>query len=619
MSTIIGHRRYARETYPRTVSSAATGPTGPVGPTGPSGGPTGASGPTGPTGPTGASGGTGPTGPTGPRSTVTGPTGPTGPGSTVTGPTGPTGPHGPTGPGSTVTGPTGPTGPLGPDLVVPNIAALEALPSTGVGTTAYVISVGAPWTLTAPPSALTTDGITVVNAAAGGGLQWQRGPSAIAPQAVQQTTWFIDDGNVELTSSDENTGLTSGTALRTKAEMARRMGSWTPTLGVYGTANLTFTITYLSPDTTNQDPQLFRPVLVNGATVLHQAALPAAAFVGTIATITQTTPATNTQLEITVNTTSGALAVGQILVNLTRANSVAVVQANLGGGLWRLSGALTPTAVGTIPDPTPVTTWAATDSLQAFVPINVNFGRIGGDLVDYNVATFAPSVTVMNITLWDPDPGGGDPLPVDSEVSYSFINCVFQRAVFFKSDSGDATNFISNCYNVNSFFSAAGSGAPGSGLFIYGGVFAVGEFKGARFFNGTIITQSVVGASGTFDGCVFAGVFVDTGTTALFVGAQSSQTTRNGQTAIYGPGVLNTQGADFKYVAPAATNLPIAGGLQIGTRTVAYSMVTSAGVTTWHQVALTAANLDAAAGAAGFGGIATIPGVGTYENGSAAP
>ena len=48
----------------------------------------------------------------------------------------------------------------------------------------------------------------------------------------------------------------------------------------------------------------------------------------------------------------------------------------------------------------------------------------------------------------------------------------------------------------------------------------------------------------------------------------------------------------------------------------AYSFATAGGVTSVHQLALSAANLDAAAGAAGFGGYATGGGVTLCRNGT---
>jgi hypothetical protein len=61
---------------------------------------------------------------------------------------------------------------------------------------------------------------------------------------------------------------------------------------------------------------------------------------------------------------------------------------------------------------------------------------------------------------------------------------------------------------------------------------------------------------------------------------------------------------------------PCAGGIRIRNVSTAYSAATSAGTVTWHQVTLTPANLDAAAGAAGFGGYAVWPNIGSISNGT---
>ncbi len=138
MSHLIGHGRYARETYPEGPNSfGGAGTTGPTGATGPSGGPPG------PTGPAGV----GTTGATGPAGTSTpGSTGPTGPGGLggATGPSGPTGPNGigttgPTGPSGSP-GETGPTGPAGggaaslPLQYIYWIGTLDTPPATPDGT-----------------------------------------------------------------------------------------------------------------------------------------------------------------------------------------------------------------------------------------------------------------------------------------------------------------------------------------------------------------------------------------------------------------------------------------------------------------------------------------------------
>ena len=73
----------------------------------------------------------------------------------------------------------------------------------------------------------------------------------------------------------------------------------------------------------------------------------------------------------------------------------------------------------------------------------------------------------------------------------------------------------------------------------------------------------------------------------------------------------------LRYIAPAVSNLQVTIGIT-GSGS-AYSNATSAGVVTTHLLALTPAALDAAAGAAGFGGLAYVPGVGSFTVGDVTP
>lgn len=83
---------------------------------------------------------------------------------------------------------------------------------------AWVVTVG-DWFRFDPASTLTADGITVVTAAGGAG-RWIR---LLVPNPAWQarTAWVVDTAAGG--SSDENDGLTSGTAIKTLGEVARRM------------------------------------------------------------------------------------------------------------------------------------------------------------------------------------------------------------------------------------------------------------------------------------------------------------------------------------------------------------------------------------------------------------
>lgn len=99
-----------------------------------------------------------------------------------------------------------------------NLAALSASSVTidNNGEFAYVLSVKDLWIYNSS-SALTTDGITVI--AANGPGRWERSNLGSVDWR-SQATWYVD----AVAGNDERNGLTSGTALKTFAELTRRWG-----------------------------------------------------------------------------------------------------------------------------------------------------------------------------------------------------------------------------------------------------------------------------------------------------------------------------------------------------------------------------------------------------------
>ena len=270
----------------------ATGATGPIGPSGPSGGPPGA---TGATGVDGASGATGATG--------VGASGATG----ATGVDGASGATGATGVGDS--GATGATGVAGAEIIVPNIAALAAIPAGNPdGTKALVLTVDQSWELDVT-SALAPDGITVV-AAAGGG-NWLRILSH-SPIWSAQLTWFVDP----VAGNDENDGATAGTALLTLHEVTRRLQQ-------IHTDVYTINVLNNVPATDSYDLNPRFDSLGNAAlnrATINLVGVRTAIASGAVTAATATDPATNVQADVSSGTivaghldrfilmTSGALA-----------------------------------------------------------------------------------------------------------------------------------------------------------------------------------------------------------------------------------------------------------------------------------------------------------------------
>jgi hypothetical protein len=483
-------------------------------------------------------------------------------------------------------------------LSLANGAALTAQSTAGMltGQVAYVQTFGALWSYQ-PASALTPDGSTVL-AAAGGG-NWLRGLSAITEAAAVQTAWYVDAQNTSGTASDENTGLAAGTALRTKAEIFRRWGTNSPNLN-----GIAVTITYLSSDTGLNDPGFFTPNFINGATLLHTAALPAAAFTGTLLSVTAKNVAGNQALTSTFTTLSGAIAANMILVNATRGNSRAVARRNQGANVWQLTQPLTPYVPGTFPAPTNVDTWANGDSVSGFVPISVNLPLIGGQVAQPNAAVLQPSHVVQQITFFST--GFENVCSFDLGCSPAAVDCVITNVWNVGGRStGVQGLFVGVCLT-------AFGGVTGTSLFSFqmvGGQISGGSFDRFRFTNNVAVAASTL----LFNSTAGVGqVYVDTGVTLTTLGSIQM----GGTSAFYGAGLLNVQSGVLLYTSTAAASFPLSGGLQIAGQGNAYSNATAAGLTTTHLLTLTAAHLDAAAGAAGFGGLAYVPAVGAITNAS---
>jgi hypothetical protein len=511
-----------------------------------------------------------------------------------------------------VTPPPLPTGGGSGQLIFPNIAAMSAFNVTSPtvlvnpGQQAFVQSNGSVWTLRTDGT-IASDGITVVTAAPGEPRKWMReNIGGYFPSVLQQSQWHIDPQNVSGTASDENDGKTAATALRTKAEVFRRWGyTWSPELD---TVNVT--ITYHSADNNADDPGAFAPKFKNGATLRQTAIAPAPAFTGTLNVVQAKNPAANLQLAASFNTMSGAVVKDMLLTNLTRGNSVAIVN-TFAAGTATLDQPLAPQTLGNFPTLTSVDTWAAGDVIQGILPLNIDQAVIGGDVSSFN-ASFPPAHWVDTMNIADLSGGNTGSLQVDLNATPMLLNCVVSKGgmSIHGGTAGFQGFFIGNAFTglvfgeSNSFFSY--------------------QFSGGHFEQAVTLTS---GGVLTNNPSILASLILENGraTGQVFGSAAGSLVTR-GLSIVVGPvfgGLLVNAAQGFiSYSFPAATAFPAAGGLKINSQGIAYSNVTaggsgSGGVVTTHGLALTAAALDAAAGAAGFGGLAYVPGVGGFTTGVA--
>lgn len=479
---------------------------------------------------------------------------------------------------------------------IAQLAAFDAGPIP-VGILATVQSNHSLWALTLDDTLL-ADGITVVNSAGFGVGRWQRFASIAVPQYERQANWFINS-----VAGDDEAAGTGGAPIKTKAELFRRWGyTWSPTFD-----GIDVTITYVTNEAAGgHDPGLFAPNFVNGATLLHTAALPAALFTGTLLALTPKNRAANQVLETTFTTTTGAPANGMFLVNHTRGESCAWVVD--GGPTFRLTQPLAPYVVGTdATNPTEDDTWANGDSVSGFAFVTVNIAKLGGTSADFAAAS-APQHIVSRLELIDPT-SQLSALTVEGPAN---VACV-ETFIATRAPSVHSTWAFTTFRNCAIFPTVSGdSDVPSNWSFLGGvtGGFVLVEGAGALFDKDTFLAGGVQGANLQFG-------------TAFIDAAQSvfPQGTSAVGGPLYGQGRLSVRGS-LDYVAPATTSLPLTGGILIGGNADAYSFVTPGGVGTATSVALvaiTAASLDAAAGVAGFGGLASVPSLGTIGTGAATP
>ena len=247
-------------------------------------------------------------------------------------------------------------------LTVANLAALAALngleyPSGQVVNVQTLRSAGY-FTLDKNSTA-TPDGILVVAALNSGG-NWVRQQN-IGRSWLYQVQWYVDPA----AGNDENTGATNVTALRTVAELSRRLQ-----LLIQGTA---YTIDLLgnipSTDRMNWTPTFVGPapavtVFSQRGTITFRG-VQTVSRAGTLTAATQTT--TSAQASATDGATVWTADIGKLLVMTggAQAGETCWIAADLGAGTARVSSWVTSagTAVGVVPalstyNIVNLTTWA---------------------------------------------------------------------------------------------------------------------------------------------------------------------------------------------------------------------------------------------------------------------
>lgn len=423
--------------------------------------------------------------------------------------------------------------------------------------------------------------------------------------AWNQAAWFIDPQNLSGNASDSNNGVTALAPKKTWRGVLQAMQTSAPTLLVSAV------FTFISSHTDNTDPVEFSPRIAFSNQVQMTATLPAAAASGVLGVVTAKSIATNVLLSAA--TLPAGAAVGMLVVNTTRGNSRAYVQKSLGGGAFQLSQPFGPQTIPVGSAPTENNAWATGDAVSLFTQRAVNIFNLQ-PVIESTSGSFANSLAVSNLTIFDPSGVGVDVCAVNGNVS--FVECDAQRVIAVAgTPSVNSQPFWHNIgfrgglfgsTSSNLTFAAAVNVNPA--ILVTGGYVLLGGAVGNMRFDGDFIVGTNFFAK---DGAIGV-VAVDTGSVLSVSGLTDFRLgSLYASNKLYGAGTINVAGQG-RLVYPSAGGAAVAAfiltprillnnGVMASSSTQAAPNVINNVVPT-NTAAITAAALDAAAGAAGYGG-----------------
>jgi hypothetical protein len=427
-----------------------------------------------------------------------------------------------------------------------------------------------------------------------------------------QEVWYVDNQNSEGSSSDSNSGLTTGTALLTMGEALRRIGTFRPTYP-QGSETNGVVFAFLSDDVA--ESIVFEPILNDGALV-NFVGIPTLVATATIADFAAKSAAGAATAQLGASATSGTM-----LVNTTRGSSVAWVD-SVSGATQTLTQPYNPSVTAVPPaawwqgggsgDPTQNNAWANGDTVQIYRCPRVNLVRLAPTTVGVWPPT-ADGMLMMVGHIWVPDltsfGEGEQGFQVSTQVRLTEcrVDALFEGL-------GDPNNGVDeqifNCW------------MPGGGYFrqisAYGGALngAADNPDGAFFsachgssFTGDIIVHNLLvcgtGGDGGQSGSSSLGGTCLTGTLDV-LGPLVIEDFNYPNNTLYGTYTVNvsadTQPGQLYYINTATLTFLGTPTLQMNGHTTAQGLNRSTG-TFFFGISLTPALLDTAT-PSGFGGIA---------------
>ena len=433
----------------------------------------------------------------------------------------------------------------------------------------------------------------------------------IIPTSWTIPNWYIDPANSATCAGDTNSGTaatcTGGCSGSTcpsgigplQSFQELNVHRW----GCQGNAsvcprltghNQTYTIEFLSSQTVSTDPVYLQFSQENGAAMVVEGVLGTAQQVcsTTLSAVTAKNRATPQLLKVSFAACAGAAA-NQLVVNSTH-SSRAWIYSTAGGGAWNMSQPLAPYTVPVYnPTGTEVNTWAATDAVVVYNPVQINLVLYNPILSDFNQGTFANGPDFYQAVAWDPNGAFNDNAEYGAVI---FVESQIQRTAAFTPQASTGIGFA-NTVNIGgltySGFNVLGNDqvtASGGVLNAPGGTNLASAYLDQDVIIGPANSKNGMGAilQGT--------VYIDTGTTVTTYGPWKY----TGTSALWGPGNFNAAGR-VTYPAgagAAAAEFLLTGSLEINGQSLSCIVVPSvASPTLTCNTTVTAAHLDSNLGA----------------------
>lgn len=431
--------------------------------------------------------------------------------------------------------------------------------------------------------------------------------SPLAPQPpTLQGGLIVDPANVTGVASATGTGTATVDGVT-----GRVFNSWRNLVAAWGTVAPTFnvdtSIAFASPNVAT-DPIYFYPVSSTGVSIVIRAPLQSAAAGVVLAGVVAKNRAAGANALLQADLGATGIVQGRLLVNTSKGNSVAHVDTNVAANVWNLTQPLGPITPGGSARPAEVDTWANGDVVNVFSYITLIATAIVPTLSAASTTGSADTLSLFRITI-----AGTSALSTVILGGLQVEEC--------SSSHGFALNIAQGRTNIWNHYFLTGAGifeSPCQRVEIIGGAIAAGGslFHNGRQMNidGDFIARSNIGVHG---GALAIGFLYIGSGAASNVFASSGRI--NFQTLFYGGHVIygnaganiNLQGTSYAqmvtgtYAAGFTAPALVAPGVQLNDTSTGSSQDNGNPTTVIAgNIGTTVAALDAAQGAAGFGGVA---------------